>query len=30
LKAGDSELKNWSVWSKQQLIGDLDKHQNKN
>jgi hypothetical protein len=30
LKDGDGEFKNWSVWSKQQLIGDLDKQQNKN
>lgn len=30
LKAGTGDFVNWSDWSKQQLIGDLDKHQNKN
>ena len=30
LKDGDGEFKNWSMWSKQRLISDLDKHQNKN
>jgi hypothetical protein len=30
LKNTDGEFKDWSGWSKRQLILDLDKHQNKN